>query len=369
MATTELRAQAGQLITFGFEGTAVDERLRALVRELQPGGIILFARNIEAPGQTWELLRAAQALVATPLFRCVDMEGGTVDRLKNVIAPSPAAALVAASGNLPLFRRHGHVIGDACRALGFNVDFAPVVDLAFAASQSVLGSRAVSLQGKATVAYAREFLQGLKDAGVLGCIKHFPGLGEANLDTHFELPAIAKPWKKLWEEDLVPYRALKSAPFVMVAHARYPAVDAAAPASLSKKWLGEVLRRKIGYQGLAIADDLEMGGVQVAAGIEEAAVETIRAGADIFLVCRNEEYVRRTYEAVVRVAESDPVMAKRVRESARRVLAYKKKWKLSRKLGPAPSGKKVAALVAALQKLHQAIEQGAASTGPGTRWD
>lgn len=369
MPTPELRAQAGQLINCGFEGAVVDDRLRALLRDLQPGGIILFARNIEAPGQTWELLRGAQALVAAPLFRCVDMEGGTVDRLKKVIAPSPAAAQVAASGNLALFRRHGRVIGDACRALGFNVDFAPVVDLAFPPSQNVLGSRAVSPHVKATVAYAREFLQGLKDAGVLGCIKHFPGLGEANLDTHFELPAIAKPWKKLWEEDLGPYRALKSAPFVMVAHARYPAVDVAAPASLSKKWLGEVLRKKIGYQGLAIADDLEMGGVLAAAGIEAAAVETIRAGADIFLVCRNEEHVRRTYEAVVRAAEGDSKLAARVRDSARRVLAYKKKWKLSRKLGPAPSGKKVSALAAALHKLHLATEKGTAITGAGTRWD
>lgn len=369
MPTPELRAQVGQLITFGFEGAGINDRLRALLREFQPGGIILFARNIEAPGQTWELLRATQALVAAPLFRCVDMEGGTVDRLKKVIAPSPGAAQVAATGNRALFRRHGRVLGDACRALGFNVDFAPVVDLALPPSQSVLGSRAVSPHVKGTVAYAREFLQGLKDAGVLGCIKHFPGLGEARLDTHFELPTISKSWKKLWQEDLGPYRALKSAPFVMVAHARYSAVDAAAPASLSQKWMGEVLRKKIGYQGLAIADDLEMGGVLAAAGIEEAAVETIRAGADIFLVCRNEEHVRRTYDAVLRAAESDSTIAARVRESARRVLAYKKKWKLSRKLAPAPSGNKVSTLAAALGKLQSATDKGAAITGAGTRWD
>lgn len=366
---TDLRAQVGQLIIFGFDGLEMDARLRALIGEIQPAGIILFARNIETPGQTWRLLREAQEIVETPLFRCVDMEGGTVDRLKKVIAPAPAAANVAATGDRAMFRRHGRVIGDECRALGFNVDFAPVVDLAFPPSKNVLGSRAVSPEVKQTVAYAHQFLGGLKDAGVLGCIKHFPGLGEANLDTHFELPSIRKPWKKLWEQDLGPYRALRTtAPFVMVAHVSYPAVDSK-PASLSKKWMSDILRKKIGYRGLVISDDLEMGGVMKAAGIEEAAVETIRAGADIFLVCHNEEYVRRSYEAVVKAAETDRAFAKCVAEAARRVAERKKRWKISAKMGPEPSEKKIAGLRVAVERLNAKTEMVATSeaeTGVGT---
>src|ERR1019366_6050606 len=167
------------------------------------------------------------------------------------------------------------------RTLGFNTDFAPVLDLQFEASKTVLTSRTVSADPKETAAYAREFLRGLRDSNVMGCGKHFPGLGEANLDSHNELPSIAKPWKRLWNEDLFPYRELRrELPFVMVAHAAYPEVTGdRSPASLSKKWMSEVLRKKIGYRGLIITDDLDIGGVLAAASIEDAAVETLRAGA------------------------------------------------------------------------------------------
>jgi beta-N-acetylhexosaminidase len=151
-------------------------------------------------------------------------------------------------------------------------------------------------------------------------------LGEANLDTHHELPSIAKPFRKLWAEDLLPYRELhKHIPFVMVAHAAYPEVTKNnLPASLSKKWMN-VLREKIGFRNLIISDDLEMGGVLAAGPIEEVAVETLRAGADMFLVCHNQELVWRAFEAVLRTAEKDRKFAVHVAEAARRVLALKRR--------------------------------------------
>ena len=121
------------------------------------------------------------------------------------------------------FANTARLIGESCRALGFNTDFAPVVDLAFEASRNVMSSRAVSADPKEATVYAREFLAGLRSAGVLGAIKHFPGLGEANLDTHHELPSVEKPWKKLWGEDIAPYRALRrESPLVLVGHAAIP---------------------------------------------------------------------------------------------------------------------------------------------------
>src|ERR1019366_2658832 len=148
-------------------------------------------------------------------------------------------------------------------------------------SWAAAGPRTTSADPKETIQYAREFLRGLSDCKILGCGKHFPGLGEANLDSHNALPVIDKPWKRLWNEDLLPYRELRrDLPFVMVAHAAYPQVTGdRTPASLSNKWMSEVLRKKIGYRGLIITDDLEMGGVLAAASIEDAAVETLRAGA------------------------------------------------------------------------------------------
>jgi len=356
---TDIRGAAGQLLIMGFDGSSVTPALSKTLAELKPGGVILFARNIESAQQTHRLLRACREAIGSPVFLCVDMEGGTVDRLKDVVSPAPSAGEVFASADRKLFRAHGRVIGEECRALGFNTDFAPVFDLAFEASRTVLGSRAVSADPKKVAGYAADFLRGLRDARVLGCGKHFPGLGEASLDTHKELPSVAKPWKELWKQDLAPYRALRAQlPFVMVAHAAYPAVDGdRTPASLSSKWMGDVLRKKIGYRGLVISDDLEMGGVLAATAIEDAAVETLRAGADVYLVCHNEAHVAGTYEAVVREAERDRKFAALVAERARRVLSYKKRVAGWLKQSPAPTAATVKRLRTRMKQFEDALHR------------
>jgi beta-N-acetylhexosaminidase len=340
----DLRQQVGQLLIMGFDGAGVSARLRSMLGTFYPGGIILFKRNIAEAAQTHALLREAQKTVSIPMFRCVDMEGGTVDRFRDVIAPIPSVADVAATGSLKLFRKQGKLIGQQLRELGFNTDFAPCVDLRFEESKSALGSRTVSPDPRETIRYAREFLGGLRDAGVLGCGKHFPGLGGANLDSHHALPSIDKQWKRLWSEDLAPYREMrKEFPFVMVAHVSYPKITGdSTPASLSKKWIDDVLRKKIGYRGLIISDDLDMGGVLNSASIEEAAVETLRAGSDLFLVCQKEEHVWRAYEAVFKRAESDRAFAKLVALKAKRLADFKaKSSELRARMSPPPSPSKV----------------------------
>jgi len=331
MRAQSVTRQIGQVLIIGFDGTEMSPRLASLLTNIQPAGVILFARNITGAKQAHTLLRECQKCVATPLFTCVDLEGGTVDRFRRVIGSTPSPAEVFATGSRLLFRKYGRVIGENCRALGFNVDFAPVLDLAFEASRSVMSSRAVSDDPKQVVAYAREFLHGLGNAGVLGCGKHFPGLGEATLDTHHELPSVDKPLRKLWNDDLVPYRSLRrELPMVMVSHAAFPAVTKKrTPASLSKKWITDILRKKIGYRGLICSDDLEMGGVLAAAPIERATEQVtighIRAGGDLGLICHQEDFILRAHEALVREAERDGRFSRRVRESAGRVLAFKKK--------------------------------------------
>jgi len=318
--------QIGQLLVVGFDGADITPRVSSLLTRLQPAGVVLFARNIEGAEQTWRLLRECQKCVATPLFTCVDLEGGTVDRFRDALGATPSAADVFGTGDHELYRRHGEIIGANCRALGFNVDFAPVLDLAFEASRSVLGSRAVSADPSETVVYAREFLAGLQDANVLGCGKHFPGLGEGKLDSHLELPVIEKPLPKLWAEDLLPYRRLRrQLPLLMISHAAYPQVTRdRTPASLSKVWITDILRKKIGYRNLIVSDDLEMGGVLAAAPVGEAAVEFVRAGGDLCLICHREDYILQAYEALVKKAEQDSKFARRVAEAARHGLAFKK---------------------------------------------
>ncbi len=352
-----LRQDPGQLLIVGFDGTEVTTQIDSLLRRLQPAGVILFARNIKTPEQTWRLLRQCQKCVSTPLFTCVDLEGGSVDRFRDALAPAPSAAEVFATGDAKAFRKHGKIIGDNCRALGFNVDFAPVLDLAFEESHGVMGSRAVSPNPGEAVNYAREFLEGLADARVFGCGKHFPGLGEGKLDSHHELPVIEKSLKRLWAEDLFPYRTLKrQLPFVMVSHAAYPEVTKTkTPASLSKAWITDILRKRIGFRNLIVSDDLEMGGVLSAAPIGIAAVEFVRAGGDLCLVCHHEDCVTQAYEALVKTAESERKFAGRVAESVRRIAAFKKKQAATLRVVKQPSTVSVEKLTRRLWEFSEQV--------------
>jgi len=361
----DLGQSIGQLLIIGFDGTEMSEKLCSLLTAVQPAGVILFARNIATPEQTYRLLEDCQASVSTPLFTCVDMEGGRVDRFRDVLGRAPAPADVFCSGDPRFYRKHGRVLGEACRALGFNTDFAPVVDLALAASQKVMHSRAVSAHPAEVIRYARELLAGLRSAGVLGALKHFPGLGEANLDTHHELPSVEKSWKRLWDEDLAPYRALRrEAPMVLVGHAAYPTVTRdRTPASLSKKWIRDILQKKIGYRGLVVSDDLEMGGVLRAAPIEQAAVAHIRAGGDLCLVCHLEEHVVRCHEALTRAFDDERAMAERCRQAIERVLTFKRKAKELRRGRSAPNPAKLEKLMRRLWELHERVRLEKLSAG------
>jgi beta-N-acetylhexosaminidase len=342
----DLRRQIGQLLIVGFEGTGISPRLDSLLRRLQPAGVILFARNIISPEQTHQLLKDCRACATTPMFTCVDLEGGRVDRFRGVLGSTPSAADVFASRDRRLFRKHGKIIGRNCRVLGFNTDFAPVVDLALDASRAVMSSRAVSPDPRAVASYAREFLAGLRSAGVIGAAKHFPGLGQANLDTHHDLPRVNKSLEKMWEEDILPYRTLRrELPMILISHANYSAVTREdQPASLSKKWITTVLRERIGYRGLIVSDDLEMGGVLKAAPVEQAAVQFVRAGGDLCLVCHQEEFVAGAYEALIKEAERDRRFARRAQASVARVLAFKKKSGGLKPPGAAPTPLKIGRL-------------------------
>jgi len=365
---TDFRKSIGQLLIMGFDGTEMTPQLRSLLTSIQPAGVILFARNIVAAEQTYRLLKDCQACVSSRLFTCVDMEGGQVDRFRNVLGRAPAPADVFRSGDRRLYRNHGRVIGEACRALGFNTDFAPVVDLAFEVSRKVMNSRAVSSNPVEVTRYAREFLSGLRSARVLGALKHFPGLGEANLDTHHSLPSVRKPWKQLWGQDLAPYRALRrEAPMVLVGHAAYPSVTGSrTPASLSQKWIRDVLQRKIGYRGLVVSDDLEMGGVLRAAPIEQAAVAHIAAGGDLCLICHVEEHVEGCHEALTRASECDRAFRSRCRQAIERVLTFKQKSNELQRRTPAPNPRKLEKLMRGLWEFSEQIRLARLSAG---RWE
>ena len=325
MKTTAQRHRVGSLLIVGVESTSLSVLESVWLRSLQPSGVILFRRNIETAAQLHALWQQAAPALTAPFFRCVDLEGGTVDRLRDLVGPTPSAAEVASTDRPAIIRESGALVGRMLHALGFNLDLAPVLDLALPVSRGVMGTRVVSADPANVIAYAREFIAGLQQYEVLACGKHFPGLGGGTLDSHKATPSIRRTWNQIWEQDLEPYRRLRTAlPLVMVNHAAYPKIEKASrPASLSHFWIEEVLRQKLRYRGLVISDDMEMGGVLNHASAESAAIEAIAAGTDLLEICHRADRVLATHEALLRGAERSPAFARAVDRAARRVARAK----------------------------------------------
>ena len=303
--TLSLREAAGSLLVVGLSGTELTGLERAWLRLLRPAGIILFRRNIADAQQTRALLDEATAFSSAAALRCVDIEGGTVDRLRDAVASMPSAQAVARGGQPALMRQHGELIAQEARAFGFNTTLAPVLDLALPESAGVMGTRAAATTAEGVVQYAREFLAGLAAHGVVGCGKHFPGLGGGMLDSHHETPEIHRAWADLWRHDLVPYRELAAElPMIMVNHAAYPETRGGKrPATASPFWITTILLKKINYRGLIFSDDMEMGGILKHLPMEEAAIAAIRAGIHIMEICHSPELILTCYESLIREAE------------------------------------------------------------------
>jgi beta-N-acetylhexosaminidase len=334
-----LRKAAGSLLVVGLEGTELTGLERAWLKLVQPAGIILFRRNIIDTRQTRALLAEATALCATNSLRCVDVEGGTVDRLRDALAPMPSAQAAAQAARhsktflnaqsqdlkhpKSLIRQQGELIAQGVTAFGFNTTLAPVLDLAHSDSTSVMGTRSAAATTAGVVEYAHQFLAGLAAYGVVGCGKHFPGLGGGTLDSHLATPVIQRNSRELWQKDLAPYRELRNElPMIMMNHAAYPQTPGKdRPASVSAYWIQKVLRQRIGYRGIIFSDDLEMGGILKFMPIEEAAVAAIRAGTDLLEICHAPELILRAYEALIAEGERSTTFSKmliaRARQTAR----------------------------------------------------
>ncbi len=358
--TQNLRKAAGSLLVVGLGTTELTGLERAWLRLVRPGGVILFRRNITDAAQTRMLLDEATAFCTPHAVRFVDVEGGTVNRLRNALAPIPSAQAVTtameAAGKPSLAREHGELIARAVKAFGFNTTLAPVLDLALRESADVMGTRAPALAPATVVAYGRAYLAGLAGQRIAGCGKHFPGLAGAASDTHFETPSIHRTWQQLWQEDLEPYRALRDAmPIVMMNHAAYPETPAKnLPASASSFWITTILRKRIGYKGIILSDDLEMGGILKFMSIDEAAIAAIRAGSDLLEICHSAELILRSYEALIAEGERSAAFRKLVFKVARET-ARKRAKLYAGKIGPALNAKQLDSLRERILRFSDAV--------------
>jgi len=352
-----LRQAVGSLLVVGLSAPELTNLERAWLKLVGPSGIILFRRNIADAKQTRALLAEATSLCNPSSLRCVDIEGGAVDRLRDAVAPMPSAQAVAQTGQTKLMRKHGELVAKEALAFGFNTTLAPVLDLALPASARVMGTRSPAQNPTDVANYARAFLSGLAAHGVTGCAKHFPGLGSGTLDSHLETPAIQRTFAELWREDLLPYRELaKELPMVMVNHATYPQTRSGyQPATASPYWVTSILQKKIGYRGLIFSDDMEMGGILKFAPIEEAAILAIRAGMHLIEICHSPELILRAYESLISEAERSPAFRKSLLDRA----AVAARLRRARFTGPTPralSSRQLASLRETVLRFQAEVE-------------
>ena len=310
----ELRRKAGRLLFVGLPGTKLDKRLRDMLREVRPGGVILFGRNVETAEQTALLTTQIRDALGGRVLVGVDQEGGLVDRFRDICEPMPSAKAVRLAGRSELARQFGELSAKVLRQLGFNLNFAPVLDLRGGNEENGLRGRTFGSTPEKVSRLAGAYLDGLQAGGVVGCGKHFPGLGGSCVDSHRRLPVIQHSWDEILQRDLVPFLDLmfhrpgERLHSVMVSHAAFPEVSEflqawfrrtadlptleeihQLPATISGNVVMRMLRRAFKYEGLVITDDMEMGAVVQTLSVAEASLRAVEAGSDMVLICEREE--------------------------------------------------------------------------------
>ncbi len=331
MSGFSLEHKIGQLLFIGIPGPTIDTATQHLLKSVQPGGVILFARNLESPQQVAELTADIRRFSrVTPLIS-IDQEGGKVDRLKKIVEPMPSAKSISDSEEAKLAFELGVATADLLRLLGLNMNFAPVLDLGINEDQNNgLADRCWGSGPLKVIRFAGTYLEGLQNHGILGCGKHFPGLGDTTVDSHEQLPTVNRSEKQLTDEDLRVYADLFNTlytrvPSVMISHASYPAFDGhgGTPASLSSNIVTDLLRKKMEYNGIAICDDLEMGAIGATRPFAEAAVQAVEAGNDMLLVCSKPELVVEAQQALVAAVTSGRISQNRIETSINRIAKIK----------------------------------------------
>lgn len=334
-----LEQQVGQFFYIGLPGTELDKQTRALITEIKPGGVIIFGRNVASAQQVRELLDGVRELLPIEPLIGIDQEGGLVDRLRKIFTPMPAARSIRQHGDLAAARTLGRVSGQVLRMLGFNMNFAPVMSIMTDERDLLsngLYSRSFGRSPGEVLGYTTVYLRGLQETGLIGCLKHFPGIGAGEVDSHEQMPLVHLSHDDLIAQDLAPYIELfqrrdDRVRCVMVSHGGFPNIDIRKevtggllePASLSHNIVTRLLRQELGYQHLVVTDDLEMGAISRHCGIDAAAIRAFVAGEDMLLICAHPEAIRGGYHALLRAAKDGKLPKDRLHGSLKRIAALK----------------------------------------------
>jgi len=319
----------------GFEGMAPSADVRALIKQYGVGHVILFARNVEGPEQLADLVRELQEMARDagqelPLMIAVDQEGGRVARLREPWTIWPSLRAVGRLASDRYAERMGRALADELAPCGIHWDFAPVVDVDTNPKNPVIGDRSFGDDPGLVGRLGAAMIRGLQEGGVAACAKHFPGHGDTDVDSHFELPVVTHPPSRLEDVELRPFRAAIEAGVasVMTAHVLVPELDETLPATLSPRIIDILLRGQMKYDGVVVSDDLEMKAVAKGWAAQEAAVLGAQAGCDLLPVCRDPGAQVAAVEALVRARESDLISLKAMDTAVARLRRLKERFLL-----------------------------------------
>lgn len=331
-----LKEKIGQLIIAGIKGKTVTKNTLSLINDYKVGGIIFYAENTVASNQTLLLLnqiKKENEENSFPLFLGIDQEGGRISRLPKEIANLPTNTEIGKINNKDFSYNIGSLLGKELNAFGFNMNFAPVMDINSNPNNPIIGDRSLGNQPDLVSKLGLQTMKGIQSQKVISVIKHFPGHGDTSVDSHLKLPIVNKSLKELNTMELIPFKHAISngADIVMIAHILLPKLDQEFPSSMSKPIITNLLRNQLGFDGVVITDDMTMKAITDNFDIGSSSVESLKAGSDVILIAHDYSKIVTIMEAIENAVISGDISEERINESVERILNLKKKYQLSNK--------------------------------------
>lgn len=329
-----LDEKLGQLVIAGIDGHSLNQNTINLIKDYKVGGFILYNNNISSADQLLSLINSLKETNSdnpVPLFISVDQEGGNVDRMPGGIKKFPSNQVIGQKNNSNLSYNIGNTLAFEIKSFGFNLNFAPVLDINSNPKNPVIGNRSFGSNAEVVSNLGVQTMKGIQSGDVIPVIKHFPGHGDTSVDSHKELPVINKDLNKLETSELIPFsNAIKNnADAVMIAHILLPQIDAKNPASLSETIVTDILRHNLNFKGVVITDDITMGAIIKNYNLDDAAVKAINAGNDIVLVAHDYNYEIKVFNALKKAVKDNQITEDRIDESVYRILKLKNKYNLN----------------------------------------
>jgi beta-N-acetylhexosaminidase len=327
-----LDEKIGQMVIIGVDGTAVSEQTRDLIEHYHVGGVILYKNNIINKAQTTDFLNELKQVNTKqntlPLWLSVDQEGGRVSRMPDEYSKLPTNRAIGKINNAEFSYKLGIILGKELRSVGFNMDFAPVLDINSNPNNPVIGDRSFGANAKVVSSLGVQTMLGIQAQKVAAVVKHFPGHGDTSVDSHLDLPIVQTDLKQLRTFEWLPFQAAieHNVDAIMVAHILLPKIDPDHPASFSKTIITNYLRKELKYNGVVMTDDMTMGGIVNHYNLKDAAVQSIIAGSDVIMVAHEYDKAKEVLTNLKSNVETGALSEQRIDQSVYRILQLKQKY-------------------------------------------